>query len=70
MHVRSCPCRLKEWIDHLLWDREGREEDIYRMKGVLSIEGSDQKHQLQVRRLRQIKQVWVWQALELVLAES
>ncbi|MEW5302896.1 MAG: hypothetical protein WDW38_003996 [Sanguina aurantia] len=39
--------RLKEWIDQLLWDREGREEDIYRMKGVLSIEGSDQKHQLQ-----------------------
>ncbi|GFR53016.1 hypothetical protein Agub_g15708 [Astrephomene gubernaculifera] len=39
--------RFKSWVDHLLWDRESRPEEIYRMKGLLSVAGSDKKHMLQ-----------------------
>lgn len=35
-------------MDHLLWDRESRPDEIYRMKGLLSVTGSDKKHSLQV----------------------
>lgn len=39
--------RLKSWVDHLLWDREQRADEIYRMKGLLSVKGSEHKHMLQ-----------------------
>ena len=42
-------CRLKSWVDHLLWDREQRTDEMYRMKGLLSVKGSERKHMLQVR---------------------
>ncbi len=39
-------------MDRLLWDRETHPEDIYRVKGVLSIGGSDKKYMVQVRQGR------------------
>ncbi|GLC33940.1 hypothetical protein PLESTB_000820300 [Pleodorina starrii] len=39
--------RFKSWVDHLLWDRDSRADEIYRMKGLICVEGSDKKHMLQ-----------------------
>ena len=39
---------LKRWLDRLLWEKVAV-MDIYRLKGLLSIEGSDRKHVVQVR---------------------
>ena len=39
---------MKTFIDGLLWDREANpERELYRLKGVLSIKGSDKRHVLQ-----------------------
>lgn len=35
-------------MDHLLWEREGRADEVYRMKGLLSVQGDERKHMLQV----------------------
>lgn len=35
-------------MDHLLWEREGRSDEVYRMKGLLSVEADERKHMLQV----------------------
>ena len=32
-----------------MWDRDTHPEDIYRMKGVVQVEGSKHKHSFQVR---------------------
>ena len=40
-------CRVRHWLDTLLWETEANKEDIYRMKGVLQIQDSDQQHVLQ-----------------------
>ncbi|GIL85440.1 hypothetical protein Vretimale_10620 [Volvox reticuliferus] len=39
--------RFKSWVDHLLWDRDSRADEIYRMKGLLWVQGSEKKHMLQ-----------------------
>jgi hypothetical protein len=41
---------VKSFLDKLLWDRDTHPEDIYRVKGVLSLEGDDRKHMVQVRK--------------------
>ena len=35
-------------MDKLLWDRETHPEDIYRIKGVIHVAGSNNKHVVQV----------------------
>lgn len=40
-------CRLKDWLDSLLWDKGRPVQDIYRMKGLLKIAGSSKAHVLQ-----------------------
>ena len=40
-------CRLKDWLDSLLWDKGSPTQDIYRMKGLLKVAGSSQAHVLQ-----------------------
>lgn len=39
--------RLKRWLDELLWEDNAAKRDIYRMKGGISIVGSDSQHVLQ-----------------------
>ncbi len=50
--INSCPdpslLRFRRWVDHLLWEREGRSDEVYRMKGLLSVEADERKHMLQV----------------------
>lgn len=31
--------RLKQWLDDLLWERDKREEDVLRLKGLVNVEG-------------------------------
>ena len=40
-------CRLKDWLDSLLWDKGSPTQDIYRMKGLLKVAGSSKAHVLQ-----------------------
>ena len=44
-------CRFKAFMDRLLWDRDVHPEDIYRVKGMLYVAGSDKRHMLQVTHL-------------------
>ncbi|KAK9813905.1 hypothetical protein WJX73_004240 [Symbiochloris irregularis] len=39
--------KVRYWLDTLLWETEAAKEDIYRMKGVLTVQGSDRQHVLQ-----------------------
>ncbi|KAL6748216.1 CobW/HypB/UreG, nucleotide-binding domain-containing protein, partial [Haematococcus lacustris] len=39
--------RLKSFLDKVLWDRETHPEDIYRVKGVVQIQGDPRKHMVQ-----------------------
>ncbi|KAG1666105.1 hypothetical protein FOA52_010895 [Chlamydomonas sp. UWO 241] len=39
--------KVKAFMDRLLWDRELHPEDIYRVKGLLEVDGSDTKHVVQ-----------------------
>lgn len=40
-------CRLRDWLDNVLWEKEAHKQDIYRMKGLLNIAGKDEAHILQ-----------------------
>ena len=46
-HAVAAPDRLKHWLDTLLWETDTVREDIYRMKGVVHVQGSEQQHMLQ-----------------------
>mmetsp|Transcript_34255 Transcript_34255/g.101811 ORF Transcript_34255/g.101811 Transcript_34255/m.101811 type:complete len:424 (-) Transcript_34255:408-1679(-) len=63
--VQSKPLDLektKKFMDRLLWDREIHPEDIYRVKGLLQIAGSDSKHVVHaVYELYNISDGGVWQ---------
>lgn len=48
LHAMELVCRLKEWLDTLLWERGADTADVYRMKGILSVAGSDRRRILQV----------------------
>jgi G3E family GTPase len=39
---------LRSWLDQLLWERQEGGPDVYRMKGVLLVEGDTRCHMLQV----------------------
>ncbi len=41
-------CRLRSWVEALLWERQPDSADVYRMKGVLHIAGSQTQRLLQV----------------------
>jgi len=45
--VFVCTCRLKDWLDTLLWEKDTATQDIYRMKGLIRVLGSPQAHVLQ-----------------------
>lgn len=47
MHDLFATCRLKDWLDSLLWDKGSPTQDIYRMKGLLKVAGSPKAHVLQ-----------------------
>mmetsp|Transcript_16881 Transcript_16881/g.40239 ORF Transcript_16881/g.40239 Transcript_16881/m.40239 type:complete len:482 (-) Transcript_16881:583-2028(-) len=42
--------RFKCWLDGILWEEDQATRDIFRMKGLLNVEGSGRKHVFQVRR--------------------
>lgn len=44
-------CRLRLWLDELLWERGPDAPDVLRAKGVLALAGCPQRHVLQVVRL-------------------
>jgi G3E family GTPase len=66
--------RLRHWLDELLWERGGggggggggaRREDIFRIKGLLSVEGSASKWVLQaVHELYDVTEGPAWGAAE------
>lgn len=48
----TCPgeldmIRLKDWLDTLLWEKGTATQDIYRMKGLIRVIGSEKAHVLQ-----------------------
>lgn len=46
----SCIFRFKEWLDVLLWESETPQEQVYRMKGILNVTGSNRRHVFQAVR--------------------
>lgn len=40
-------CRLQHWLDTLLWEANAAREDVYRMKGIINVQGSERQHVLQ-----------------------
>lgn len=42
-------CRVRQWAEALLWDRQADGPDVFRMKGVLDVAGNTRQHLLQVR---------------------
>lgn len=43
-------CRLKLWLDDLLWERDKRQEDVLRLKGLVNIEGQTGRKVVQAVR--------------------
>ena len=43
-------CRLRLWLDELLWERGPDAPDVLRAKGVLALHGCPQRHVLQAVR--------------------
>lgn len=41
--------RIRQWLDSLLWERGSRREDVFRIKGMLQLAGSQRWHILQAR---------------------
>ena len=57
----STPCRLKRWLDELLWEDSAAKRDIYRMKGCIWVGGSPAQHVLQaVQDLYEVKPGPAW----------
>eukprot|EP00798_Chlamydomonas_sp_ICE-L_P005796 gene5796-6077_t len=55
----------KVFMQKLLWDRETHPDDIYRVKGVLSVAGSDSKHSVQaVYELFTVAPIVTWEPSE------
>lgn len=44
--------RLRRWLDALLWEGTAEAADLFRIKGLLHVAGSQRKHILQGRRTR------------------
>lgn len=40
-------CRLRDWLDTLLWEKGAATQDIYRMKGLIRVIDTPQAHVLQ-----------------------
>ncbi len=40
-------CSLELWLGEVLWERTATKEDVYRMKGVVNVHGSDNQHVFQ-----------------------
>lgn len=48
--------QVNDWLGELLWE-EGTESEIYRMKGVFNVQGSDNMYMLQVALKSNIKEL-------------
>lgn len=40
-------CRLRDWLDQVLWEKASHKQDIYRMKGLLNVADKHEAHILQ-----------------------
>lgn len=50
IHLPGAPLdlpRLRRWLDTLLWEETAEAADLFRIKGLLHVAGSDRKHILQ-----------------------
>lgn len=57
-------CRVRTWLDHVLWEKEDQQQDIYRMKGLLHVSGHQEAFILQaVHELYDIVAGMQWQEL-------
>ena len=57
-------CRVRDWLDTALWEKTSHKQDIYRMKGLLNVAGSDAAHILQaVHELYDIVPGMCWKDL-------
>lgn len=41
-------CRVRQWVEGLLWERQAGGPDVFRIKGVLCVATSPRQHVLQV----------------------
>ena len=46
-HVLLAACRIRTWLDLILWEKCDHKQDIYRMKGLLNVVGETEAHILQ-----------------------
>ena len=44
------PCRLRLWLEHVLWEGKADLGEVYRLKGVVEVEGSRRLHMVQAVR--------------------
>lgn len=57
-----CTCRLRDWVEAVLWEREGAGagSEIYRMKGIVHVCGSNRPQIVQaVRELYDITEAFI-----------
>jgi len=53
--------KFKQWLDQLLWEGDGATEDVFRMKGLLHVPGSDRKQVFQaVHELYEVTEGSPW----------
>ena len=43
-------CRLREWLEDVLWEGETGLGEVYRMKGIVAVQGSRRLHIVQAVR--------------------
>ncbi|XP_042501961.1 COBW domain-containing protein 1 isoform X2 [Macadamia integrifolia] len=49
--------KFRVWLEEILWEKSYN-MDVYRCKGVLSVQNSDQLHILQIRRMQPFAGLW------------
>ncbi|XP_043687037.1 COBW domain-containing protein 1 isoform X2 [Telopea speciosissima] len=49
--------KFRSWLEEILWEKKYN-MDVYRCKGVLSVQNSDQLHTLQIRRMQPFVGLW------------
>ncbi len=56
LHDQSCVsmscafCRLREWLEDVLWEGSTSFGEVYRLKGVVQVQGSQKAHIVQAVR--------------------
>lgn len=49
--------RLRHWLDGLLWERESRPEDVYRIKGLLRVAGPEAPFKFVLQAVHELYEV-------------